>query len=82
MSIDFNHKQDKSDQKIVFCKDQIKPQADWRAVDSPKQICFVCFFAFHGKENKFHCLFFGRIYGVRKPLSVLSNLCNLIIAMG
>ena len=59
MSIDFNHKQDKSDQKIVFCKDQIKPQADWRAVDSPKQICFVCFFAFHGKENKSFVRFLG-----------------------
>ena len=61
MSIDFNHKQDKSDQKIVFCKDQIKPQADWRAVDSPKQICFVCFFAFHSKQIKSFRWFFGRI---------------------
>ena len=29
-------------------------------------ICFVCFFAFHGKQNKFICSFFGRIYGTSK----------------
>ena len=28
-----------------------------------KRICFVCFFAFHSKQNKFVRSFFGRIYG-------------------
>ena len=39
-----------------------------------KQICFVCFFAFHGKQNKFVRLFFGWIYGAPKLLLVLSDL--------
>ena len=60
-------------------KGQIKPKADWRAADSPKkrtneQICFVCFFAFHDKQNKLVRLFFGRIYGGPKLLMVLSDL--------
>ena len=43
----------------IVHKGQIKPKADWRAIDSPKKqtnkqtICFVCFFAFHSKQNKF-----------------------------
>ena len=39
-----------------------------------KWICFVCFFAFHDKQNKFVRSFFGRIYGVPNLLSVLSDL--------
>ena len=39
-----------------------------------KWISFVCFFAFHGKQNKFVRLFFGRIYGPPKLLLVLSDL--------
>ena len=39
-----------------------------------EQICFVCFFAFHGKQNKLICSFFGRIYGEPKLLLVFSNL--------
>ena len=37
-------------------------------------ICFVCFFAFHGKQNKFVRLVFGKIYGVPKLLLVLFDL--------
>ena len=39
-----------------------------------ERIFFVCFFAFHGKQNKFVCLIFGRTYGAPKLLSVLSDL--------
>jgi hypothetical protein len=43
--------------KCGITKGQIKPKADWCAIGSPKktneQICFVCFFAFYGKQNKF-----------------------------
>ena len=54
---------------------QIKTKADCRAVDSPKknyrQICFVFFFAFHGKQKVFVCSFFGRIDGF--------SICSLIL---
>ena len=43
-----------------------------------QQVCFACFFVFHGKQNKFVCWFFGRIYGAPKllcwPLHKLQNL--------
>ena len=59
-------------------KGQIKPKADWHAIDSPKKqtnkIHFVCFFAFLSKQNKFVRLFFGRIYGKPILLLVLSDL--------
>ena len=59
----------------LYGKGQIKPKADWRDIDSPKKrICFVCFFAFHSKKKKSVPLFFGRIYGAPKLLSVLSDL--------
>ena len=55
-------------------KDQVKPKADFQAVDSPKkmngQICFVCFFACHGKQIKLVRLVFGRIYGAPILLSI------------
>ena len=67
--------------RALGIKGQIKPKADWRAIDSPKkqtnkQICFVCFFAFHNKQNK---LFLGRIYGIPKLFSVLSDFYFLSI---
>ena len=50
----------------TFCsfaiKGQIKPKADLPDEDSPKKnerICFVCFFAFHSKQNKFVHSFLG-----------------------
>ena len=67
------------DEKYFQSKGQIKPKAYLRAVDSTKKrtnerICFVYFFAFHCKQNKFVHLFFGRIYSAPKPLLVLSDL--------
>ena len=52
-------------------KGQIKPKADWRAIDSPKKRTkeFVCFFAAKSnkqktnKTNLFVRPFFRRIYG-------------------
>ena len=47
---------------LMIVKGQIKPKADWHAVEAPKKqtnkqtnelICFVCFFAFLCKQNKF-----------------------------
>ena len=38
-----------------------------------KGICFVCFFAFLGKQNKFVYSFFGRIYSTSKLHLVLSD---------
>ena len=59
-------------------KGQIKPKADWLAVDSPKKgtnkFVLFAFFAFHCKQNKFVCLFLGRISGKPKLLSLLSDL--------
>ena len=46
-------------------KDQIKPKADWPAVDSCKkrrnEFVLFAFLAFHRKQNKFVCSCFGRI---------------------
>ena len=53
-------------------KGQIKPKADWRAVDSPKNQTNE--FVFHSKQNKFIHSFFGRIYDAPKLLSVLFDL--------
>ena len=39
-----------------------------------KRICFVCFFAFHSKQNKSVGSFLTRIYGVPILLLVLSGL--------
>ena len=60
-------------------KGQIKPKADLCAEDSPKKqtnerICFVCFVAFHSKQNKFVNSVFGRIYGAPILLLVSSDL--------
>ena len=55
------------------------PKADWGTVDSPKkmnkQICFVCFFAFHDKQNKFFWENLWRAqtaFGFIWPLSILA----------
>ena len=45
-------------------KGQIKPKADWRAVDSPKKRTNkYFFFCCEKQKNKFVRLFFGRICG-------------------
>ena len=59
-------------------KGQIKPKADWDAVDSPKKqkdkFFFLCFFTLHDKQIKFIRSFFGRIYGSPIRFSILSDL--------
>ena len=51
----------------LFGKGQIKPKADWRAVDSPKkrmnEFGFFAVKSKKAKKNKFVHSFFGRIYG-------------------
>ena len=49
-----------------FTKGKLISKADWRNGFSQKmkgRISFVCFFTLHGKQIKFVCSFFGRIYG-------------------
>ena len=56
-------------------KGQIKPKADWHAVDSPKKrpnefTLFAFLLLTANKTNSF----VGRVYGAPKLLSVLSDL--------
>ena len=74
---------------LVFCKTkwltfakarpkgQIKPEADWRAVESPIKWMneFVLFaFLLSQQTKQILCSFFGRLNGAPKLLSVLSDL--------
>ena len=70
-------RQDKSPNfgKSYIC--QIKPKADWRTVDSPKNRTnkFGLFvFCFSWQTKPIFCSIFGRIYGAPNLLSVLSDL--------
>ena len=59
-------------------KGQIKPKADWRAVDSPKkqtnEFVLFAFLLFMANKTNFFVRFFGRIYGAPNLLLVLSDL--------
>ena len=56
------------DQQFCCPKGQIKPKAVWArqrfSQKTNKQICFGCREKQTSKQNKFICLFFGRIYGM------------------
>ena len=68
---------------FVFTKGQIKPKADWWAVDSPKKrrnkFVLFAFLLFTANKTNLFIRFFLRIYGTPKLLSVLSDLldCNV-----
>ena len=59
-------------------KGQIKPKADWHAVDSPEkrmnEFVLFAFLLFTANKTNSFIRFWGRIYGAPKLLSVLSDL--------
>ena len=57
---------------IIF-KGQLISKAIYGLLTSPKKWS-VCFFTLHGKQIKFLCSFFGRIYSSPICFSILSNL--------
>jgi hypothetical protein len=58
----------------VETKGQIKPKADFRAIDSPKKLMNKFFLFLFCFQIKFVCSFLGRIYKASILLSVLTDL--------
>ena len=55
----------------IVSKGQLISKTMYGLLTSPKKrICFVYFFTLHGKQIKFVCSFFGRLYGL--PICFLS----------
>ena len=59
-------------------KGQIKPKADWHAIDSPQkrtdECLFLCFFTLHGKKNQIRSFVFWENLRPANLLTVLSDL--------